>query len=214
MTPATAALFAVFLSIAAVPAAASPRPVTARDGMPFHIRTDDQRLRRLLHDGLEASPTLGALVDRLVGSDVIVFLECDNFPSNAIDGRLSFATSAGGYRYLLIRMRLTGSRQRQMALLAHELRHAVEVVDTPAIVDASSMAREYERMGYLTRWAQLPATSFDTAAAVQAGYDVLRELTTDKTTPPSEYDSASAEQRRRKRDIALHAHAFGDLGRR
>jgi hypothetical protein len=214
MTRPTAALFVLVLSMAAVPAAGSPRATTAQDGVRFHVRTTDPHLRRLLQDGLETSPTFRALVDRLIGSDVIVYLECDNFPSSGVDGRLSFATSAGGYRYVLIRMRQTRSRQQQVALLAHELRHAVEVVDTPAIVDAGSMAREYGRMGYLTRWAQLPIAAFDTAAAVQAGYEVLRELTGEKMAPPSEHDSTRAQQRRRKREVALHTHALDDLGRR
>lgn len=214
MTRSTAALFAFFLSIAAVPAAGSPQPVSAQDGVPFHVRTTDPRLRRLVRDGLETSPTFRALVDRLIGSDVIVYLECDNFPSSGVDGRLSFATSAGGYRYLLIRIRQKGTRQHEIALLAHELRHAVEVVDTPSIVDAASMAREYERMGYVMRWAQLPVTAFDTAAAVQAGYEVLRELTGEKMAVPSEHDGTRAQQRRRKREVALHAHTLDDLGRR
>jgi hypothetical protein len=214
MTRPTAALCAFFLSIAAVPAAASPGAPMARDGMPFHIRITEPHLQRLVQDGLEASPTFRALVDRLIGSDVIVYLECDRFPNSGVDGRLTFATSAGGYRYLMIRVRQRGSRQHQMALVAHELRHAVEVVDTPAIVDGHSMAREYERMGYLTRWAQLPVTSFDTAAAVQAGYEVLRELTGEKIAVPSEHDSARAQQRVRKREVALHTHAVDDLARR
>jgi hypothetical protein len=214
MTRATAALFALFLSIAAAPAAGSPRPATAQDGVPFHVRTTDPHLRRLMRDGIETSPTFRALVDRLIGSDVIVYLECDHFPSSGIDGRLSFATSAGGYRYLVIRVRQKGSRQHQMALLAHELRHAVEVVDTPAIVDDASMAREYARMGYLTRWAQLSIAAFDTVAAVQAGYEVLRELTGETIAAPSKHDGARAQQRRRKREIALHAHTLDDLGRR
>jgi hypothetical protein len=185
----------------------------ARDGLPFHIRTTDPQLRRLIEDGVETSPTFRALVDRLIGSNVIVYLECDHFPASGVDGRLSFATSAGGYRYLLIRIRQKGSRQHQMALLAHELRHAVEVVDTPSIVDAESMAREYARMGYLMRWAQLPVAAFDTVAAVQAGYEVLRELTGEKMTL-SEDHGTRAQERRRKREITLHAHAVDDLGRR
>jgi hypothetical protein len=213
MTRTTAALFAVFLSIVAVPAAGSPRPAAARDGLWFHIRTADSHLRRMIQDGVDTSPTFRALLDRLIGSDVIVFLECDAFLARGIDGRLSFATSAGGYRYLQIRIRPWGLRQQQVALLAHELRHAVEVVDTPSIVDAGSMAREYERMGYLAHWAQLPVTAFDTVAAVQAGYDVLRELTGEKIRRSQDH-SARAQERRGQREIALRADTLDDLGRR
>jgi hypothetical protein len=137
------------------------------------IRSTDRRLRMLLDEGLRLSPTLRALVARLHASNVVVYLQCDG-PAGA-DGRLTFVSSAGGYRYVVVRM-AHFPRAQQIAIMAHELRHAVEIADTPAIVDGPSLLREYRRIGYESQASSLPGVAFDTAAAVDAGRQVLREL--------------------------------------
>jgi hypothetical protein len=137
------------------------------------IRSTDRRLRSLLEEGVRLSPTLRALVVRLHASDVVVYLQCDG-PAGP-DGRLTFLVSAGGYRYVVVRMaRLP--RAQQIAMMAHELQHAVEIAETPAIVDGPSLVREYKRMGYVNPWSELPGIAFDTRAAVRAGEQALREL--------------------------------------
>jgi hypothetical protein len=144
------------------------------------IRTTDRRLRALLDDGLRTSPTLRALVARLTLSDVVVYLRCDG-PSERVGGRLTFVSSAGGLRYVVVRMARL-SRLQQIAIIAHELQHAIEIADAPAIVDGDSLVREYQRIGYVNHRSPLPGVSFDTAAAVHAGEQVVKELM-------QEYDS-------------------------
>lgn len=144
-------------------------------GLAFHVRTTDERLRTLIDEGLRTSPTFRAIVDRLVGSDVIVLLQCDPAAPANIDGRLTFASRAGGFRYVIVRLRHQPGRVQFIGLLAHELQHAVEVAETAAIVDSPSLAREYGRIGFVRR-ANSEGTSFDTDAAVQAGYRVVAEL--------------------------------------
>ena len=88
---------------------------------------------------------------------------------------MTFMSAVGGYRYVHVRVARLASADVQIALIGHELRHAVEIADAPGVVDASSMAREYQRIGYLSpRLA--PGVSFDSDAAVEAGYQVLRDL--------------------------------------
>ena len=137
------------------------------------IRSTDRRLRMLLEDGIRSSPTLRAIVARLRASDVVVYLQC-GVPAGA-DGRLTFVSAVGGYRYVVVRM-TRFPRAQQIALMAHELQHAVEIAETPAIVDGQSLAREYQRIGYVNQWSSLPGINFDTAAAVDAGKQVLKEL--------------------------------------
>jgi hypothetical protein len=156
------------LSIAAESIAEAPRRSS--------IRSTDRRLRSLLEQGVRMSPTLRALVARLHASDVVVYLQCDG-PSGP-DGRLTFLSMAGGYRYVVVRMARL-SRAQQIAMMAHELQHAVEIAETPAIVDGPSLVREYRRIGYENPSRQLPGVSFDTQAAIRAGERVLRELTQD-----------------------------------
>jgi hypothetical protein len=153
------------LSMAAEPITESPRRPP--------IRSTDRRLRMLLEEGLRTSPTLRALVARLHASDVVVYLQCDG-PA-APDGRLTFLSSVGGHRYVVVRMARFG-RMQQIAMMAHELQHAVEIAEIPAIVDGESLVREYKRIGYINPWSTLPGVAFDTRAAVRAGEQVLKEL--------------------------------------
>jgi hypothetical protein len=139
------------------------------------IRTTDLRLRTLLEEGVRQSSTLRSLVARLQASDVVVYLLCDGPSQRPADGRLTFVSTAGGFRYVVVRMTLV-QRDRQIALMAHELQHAVEIANVPAIVDGPSLIREYKRLGYINHFSALPGISFDTKAAVRVGEQVLREL--------------------------------------
>jgi hypothetical protein len=167
------ALTLTLLALLLVTPSMSKAAESIPDSLRRPIRSTDRRLRSLLDEGLRMSSTLRALVARLHASDVIVYLRCDG-PSGA-DGRLTFVSSAGGYRYVVVRMaRLP--RAQQIAIMAHELQHAVEIADTPAIVDGPSLVREYRRIGYANEATSLPGVSFDTDAAVNAGKQVLKEL--------------------------------------
>ena len=55
----------------------------------------------------------------------------------------------GRTRYLLIRIdRFKISVREQIALLGHELQHALEVASAPEVRDASGMAQLYRRIGW------------------------------------------------------------------
>jgi len=149
---------------------------TFEDDPRNHIRTTDKRLIRLLHDGMRASDTFRRMVHRIRKSDVIVYLECGGSGSRSVDGRLTFISAVAGARYVHIRVARLASADVQIALIGHELRHAVEIADAPSVVDGESLAREYERIGFLNG-RQLANTSYDSTAAVEAGYQVLRDLT-------------------------------------
>jgi hypothetical protein len=139
-----------------------------------HIRSTDRRLIRLVHDGVRTSETFRKLVDRIRHSDVVVYLECGG--GGDTGGRLTFVSSVGGFRYLHVRVARLAAADAQIALIGHELQHAVEIADAPDIVDAVSLAREYQRIGFASPRAA-PGMSFDSDAAVETGYRVLRELT-------------------------------------
>jgi hypothetical protein len=146
------------------------------DGLYAHLRTTDDRLRRLLELGTRTSPTFRALVHRLLESDVVVYLWCDRADTAPSDGRLTFVSAVGGRRYVVVRLVRFRSRERQIALMAHELRHAIEIADAPDVVDVESLEREYRRIGYVSG-AQTGRLMFDTRAAVDAGVQVINELT-------------------------------------
>jgi hypothetical protein len=71
---------------------------------------------------------------------------------------------------------------RMIAMVGHELQHAVEVLDATEIVDASTMAAAYQRWGYRQRDTGDRRVGFDTAAAVLAGRQVWREMADRRVT--------------------------------
>lgn len=141
-----------------------------------HVRTTDPGLRRLVQQGARASPIFRALMNRIEQSDVVVYLRCDGNLLSGSEGRLTFVSSAGGYRYVLARLRRRQSSDHQLAIIAHELQHAVEIANAPAIVDSPSLAREFQKIGFVNFYAPEPGIAFDSEAAIQTGNRVLREL--------------------------------------
>ena len=151
------------------------RPTQFRSDVPFpHIRSPEPQMRALIADAIDRSATVRALVARITASDVVVFVACEDDPGVKPSGRLNFMTSAGGVRYVVIRLK-PKRRAAAIAMLAHELQHAAEIADTPAIVDDASLAREYARIGYRSHPAA-HGLAFDTQAAVDVGRRVVEEL--------------------------------------
>ena len=152
------------------------RPTQFRSDVPFpHIRSPEPQMRALIADAIDRSATVRALVARITASDVVVFVACEDDPDVRPSGRLNFMTAAGGVRYVVIRLK-PKRRAAAIAMLAHELQHAAEIADAPAIVDEHSLAREYERIGYRGH-ALHGGLAFDTKAAVDVGRRVAEELT-------------------------------------
>lgn len=141
-----------------------------------HIRTTDARLRALIDEAADASPTVRALIARIATSDVVVYVACEHDLRIRATGRLNFVTAAGGVRYVIIHLKPRPSRVKAIGTLAHELQHAVEIADNPSIVDETSLAREYERIGYRSHSEH--GQAFDTKEAVEVGRRVLEELGT------------------------------------
>ena len=169
-------LTAAIVITAAIPVRASDPDAEAFPNVPFqHVRAEDSQMRALIEDAIASSPTVRALVTRITASDVVVFVTCERDPAVKASGRLNFMTLAGGVRYLVIRLK-PKRRAAAIAMLAHELQHATEIADSPAIVDERSLAREYERIGYRSH-ASHGGLAFDTKAAVDVGRRVAEELT-------------------------------------
>ena len=172
-----AALAAIGL-LAAAPAAfgqsaATSMPGMGRSAVP-HIRTEAADLRTLLHSAAAASPTLQALVERLEGSDLIVYVTARPLPSS-INGRIGWIGTAGGLRVVKIELACPRTMLEQAASLAHELRHAVEIADAPDIIGPPSFAEHYARIGVLTR-GTIGSVMFETDAARLTGELVRQEL--------------------------------------
>jgi len=144
-----------------------------------NVRASDNELVTLLSDGVKKSTTLRALTERLSKSDVIVYVRPDVLSRNANQGYLSFLSSSGGYRYLVVHLPVGQSKQQQIAMLGHELQHAVVIADAPSVVDSDTLRKEFERIGKVTLAANGRDFSFDSQAAADARQRILRELAGD-----------------------------------
>jgi hypothetical protein len=115
------------VSIVIVIAVVTSVPIGA-ESAPAHprLRLPDRRLLPVVQAGRDASPSFRALIERLETTDVVVFVQCARLRSR-LDGELTFLAAAGGLRYVLVRIGWDLPLERKIAVLGHELQHALEV---------------------------------------------------------------------------------------
>ena len=113
-----------------------------------HIRFLDPILKELFDHGMTQSPTLRALVEKVEAAPILVFIEGDIRMPLYVGARLNFVTSVNGLRYVRVDIDCTLSPRRQIALLAHELQHALEIGQRTDILDADGMESLYEEIGF------------------------------------------------------------------
>jgi hypothetical protein len=137
------------------------------------VRSTDKRLAQLLQIGLQRSPTFAEMVQSLNRTDVIVYIERSNDLPRTLAGRLLLLPMTGQYRYLRIQVRGDLPTRELIALIGHELRHALEIAEEPGVRDASTMLTFYQRIGHPTSGV---LHTYDTDAAQTVGDRVRLEL--------------------------------------
>src|SRR5256885_2292884 len=131
-------LAASLLVLAFVPALAA----NAEDREAWaHVRTESIDARGLVDDAAARSPSIRALVDRLEHSDVVVYVRFAQFGRTQLNGRVGFLSTGGRWRYLIVELACPRVRSEQIATLGHELHHAVEIADAPAVIGPRSLAQ-------------------------------------------------------------------------
>jgi hypothetical protein len=161
----TLALF--WLALAVAPAAAE------RNARERHLRSTEPELVDLVADGVRVSPTLQGLVDRVAASDVIVYVMFDRSPSPHAAGHISLLAAVPGARYLRISLDRRYAGAQRLALLGHELQHAVEIADAPWVADHAGVASLYRSIGF--RSDNGHDDCYDSRLAIEVGRQVQRE---------------------------------------
>jgi hypothetical protein len=136
-----------------------------------HVRTFDSKLNALIAEATRRSPFFRALVSRLNRSNVFVYLEARLLPGH-LSGRLTFIGGGASWRYLRIEIECRQSTVDQVAALGHELQHAVEIADSTAAVDPSSIRALYGTIGFAV---DDSGQRFESHAAREAGNRVRSE---------------------------------------
>ena len=138
-----------------------------------HVRTTDAIFQKLFGIGLNRSPTLHLLMARLETTDVIVYVEPVSTLPATLAGRLLLAPDNGTQRYLRIQIAVGAPPNDTIALIAHELRHALEVADAPEVHNEATLIALYERIG---DHSHTGVHQYDTVAARAMGSRVQHEL--------------------------------------
>jgi hypothetical protein len=136
-----------------------------------HVRAVDKRMAAILADGMRRSGTFAQLVLALNRSDVIVYIEATRGLPATLSGRLMLAAGSEGQRYLRIQITPDSHPHDLIALVGHELRHALEVAESPDVRDEASLIALYQRIGH-----SQGRHHYDTIAAQDAGKQVRTEL--------------------------------------
>jgi hypothetical protein len=137
-----------------------------------HLRAPDDRIRALLVYGFHRSATFADLVQQLNRSDVIVYIESMMTLPRETMGRITVVPLAGDARYLRMQIRADLPRREAIALIAHEMRHALEIAAEPEARDANGLIKLYERIGHASGGDH----AYDTTEAQDVGRKALREI--------------------------------------
>jgi hypothetical protein len=155
-------------------ALAVPAAAPAADLRDSHIRSTEAELIAALADGARLSPTLQSLIDRLEASDVIVYLTFDRSPSPGLAGHLSLLAAVPGRRYLRVAIDRRNVGCQRIAILGHELQHAVEIAESPSVTSDATVVALYRRIGFRSRETRVDC--FDSLGAILAGQIVKKEV--------------------------------------
>lgn len=149
----------------------SQEATAALDSPRRHVRSQDRSVRHLLKRGYTHSVTFRSLMARLERSDVIVYIEQVPRLPGALEGRMMIVSSGHGQRYVRIQITMRGAPHDSIAVLGHELQHAVEVASETWVSDQATLAALYQRIG-----THAGHHVYDTVAAQEVGRIVRREL--------------------------------------
>ena len=137
-----------------------------------HVRGATPAVNAMIATGIKRSTTFARLARDLDDTDVIVYVEIVNSLPTGLDGRLSFSTMAGGFRYLRIQVPANTGKHDLIAVVGHELQHAMEIAEHPNVQDSEGVASLYKLIGLQAHGVD----RYDTTAARSVGRRVRAEL--------------------------------------
>jgi len=111
------------------------------------IRATTARIGTLINDGVQRSRTFANLVAEVHKTNVIVYVQSSMALPPDVAGRILFAGAAGNQRYLRVQISASLTRDQMIAVIAHELRHALEVAAEHSVVNEKALEAFYRRIG-------------------------------------------------------------------
>jgi hypothetical protein len=143
------------------------------------LRSADASIRATIEEGCRRSLTFAGLVQDVERSNFFVYVVEVPALRNGMKGALLHGV--GGQHYLRIHLK-RDVRDRQVAVLAHELQHVREVMQ--AGVDAAGLELLFRRIGG-NRWSGGRRQQFETATALRVGDLVAAEIHAKRDAGPN-----------------------------
>jgi len=147
----------------------------AQQNVPIQLRPLDCRLTAAIADGLTRSATFRQLVERVGALNGIVYIHLKPYVNpqtkRVLDGGLSHAVTMAGAHRMLHVMVGAAHGDRPIFILAHELQHAIEVLEAPDVSTEDAVDQLFERIG-----THVYAGAVETQAALDAERAVKREF--------------------------------------
>jgi hypothetical protein len=157
-------------------------PLRAYPGLDEHVRSADPKLVSVISDALRRSPTFDRLVTTLNSSDVVAYLDLSWKMPTGLQGYLAHKVlSTGGRRYIHIVLDATLDHDELIAIIAHELQHAVEVALASDVNSDKAIRKLFERLD--SGEGRFGTT--ETSSAREIHDIVLRELHVPRSIRPS-----------------------------
>ena len=161
------------IGLVAIPGIAVAQPLEgdpASTELP-RVRSRHAALQALIARAEVQSPTFHRLVQTINASDGIVYIDPGTC-RHGVRACLAHLSSAGGHRFLFVKVDVGRAHHVVMASIGHELQHAIEVLNNPEVTDGVSLYFFYklndDHFG--------TSVSFETVAAIEAGDAVADEI--------------------------------------
>jgi hypothetical protein len=164
--------FTLFVTLLLPAAANAKEGATSSTAGQFpRVRSGSAKLAALIDEATLRSATFKSLIASVEATDGIVFVEEGKCPLGVPACLRWQITLTGGYRILFVTIQPRRADAELMASIGHELRHALEVFENPAV-------RSHAAMHFFYQNGPTKGTprAIETAAAVAAEQAVLTEV--------------------------------------
>jgi hypothetical protein len=159
-----------------------------------HVRSAQPAVASLIREGIHRSATFARLVEILNGSDVVAYIELRWRMPTGLDGYFAhWVAAAGGRRYvcIFVNTEFSAAHDQLIALMGHELQHAVEVAQAPDVESSEAVRDLFKRLDSgLCRYG-----CAETVAAIEIQASVDRELRADRSVARSKQKTTARPKR-------------------
>jgi hypothetical protein len=134
------------------------------------VRGSSPELVKALEQAQAGSPTFRDVVSAINLTDGIVYVHYGECGRNVLACLVLDVTQAGRNRILQIRVDPRRKGHDLMVSIGHELKHALELLNEPTVVNYSTAHNFFQRI------APRRGLAFETQAAIEIGLKIDREL--------------------------------------